>query len=142
MALRIPNPLSIPAELVAALKYLPLIADNTASMARDTEALAQIERDMAAVAERTKGITTMDERMANIEATMPVLVEVQKDLAMVPEIIAKLDKRIEALAVLLDELAKSVEGLQRSITPLGRIAGRLPGASKPAKHETERDPRI
>jgi hypothetical protein len=140
MAPRIPNPLNAPAELIAALKYLPLIAENTASMARDTEALAQIERDMAAVAERTKGITTMDERMTNIEATMPVLVDVQKDLAMVPEIIAKLDTRIEALSVLLDELAKSVAGLQRSITPLGRIAGRLPGGSRPAKHELEAEP--
>jgi len=55
----------------------------------------------------------------------------------VPEMIAKLDDRIEKLSVLLDELAKSVEGLQRSITPLGRIAGRLPGGSKPAKHERE-----
>jgi hypothetical protein len=56
---------------------------------------------------------------------------------MVPEIIAKLDDRIEKLAVLLAELARSVEGLQRSITPLGRIAGRLPGGSRPAKHERE-----
>jgi hypothetical protein len=57
---------------------------------------------------------------------------------MVPEIIAKLDDRIEKLAVLLEELAGSVEGLQRSITPLGR----LPGGSRPAKHERdlEREP--
>lgn len=113
-------------------------------MARDTQALAALRRDIAKVAERTEGITMIDARMANIEATMPVLVDVQKDLAAVPEIIAKLDDRIEKLAVLLEELARSVEGLQRSITPLGRIAGRLPGASKPSKHElpAERDPRV
>jgi F420-0:gamma-glutamyl ligase-like protein len=92
---------------------------------------------MARVAERTEGIQTMDARMANIEATMPVLVDVQKDLAMVPDIIAKLDARIETLSLLLDELAKSVEGLQSSITPLGRLAGRLPGSAKPAKHELD-----
>ena len=144
MAPRIPHPLGGPAELVAALKFLPRIAENTASMAEDTRALAQLKRDMAKVAERTEGITTMDARMANIEAAMPVLVDVQKDLAQVPVIIAKLDERIEKLSVLLAELAESVEGLQRSITPLGRIAGRLPGGSKPAKHELEpeRDPRI
>jgi septal ring factor EnvC (AmiA/AmiB activator) len=128
MAPRLPNPLGGPAELVAALRVLPRIAENTRSMARDTQALAELKRDMARVAERTEGITTMDARMANIEATMPVLVDVQKDLAAVPDIIARLDTR-------LDELAKSVEGLQRSITPLGRLAGRLPGSSKPAKHE-------
>ena len=144
MAPKIPNPLGGPAGLVGALKYLPRIAENTAQMAKDTQGLAQIRRDMAKVAERTEGITTMDGRMKNIEAAMPVLVDVQKDLAMVPEIIAKLDDRIEKLSVLLEELAKSVEGLQRSITPLGRMASRLPGGSKPAKHELEpeRDPRI
>ena len=137
MAPRIPNPLAAPAELAAALRYLPRIAENTASMARDTQALKELKRDMARVAERTEGIRTMDGRMANIEATMPVLVEVQKHLAEVPETIARLDSRIEKLSVLLDELAQSVEGLQRSITPLGRLAGRLPGGSKPAKHERE-----
>jgi predicted nuclease with TOPRIM domain len=141
MAPRIPNPLGAPGELVAALRYLPKIAENTGSMARDTRVLSDIKRDMARVAERTEGIKSMESRMANIEATMPVLVDVQKDLAQVPEIIAKLDERIEKLSVLLAELSESVEGLQRSITPLGRIAGRLPGASKPSKAElaSERD---
>jgi hypothetical protein len=106
-------------------------------MAKDTQTLAQIRRDMAKVAERTEGITTMDTRMANIEAAMPVLVDVQKDLALVPVIIARLDDRIEKLSILLEELARSVEGLQRSITPLGRMAARLPGGSRPAKHEIE-----
>jgi predicted nuclease with TOPRIM domain len=137
MAPRIPNPLGGKAELVSALRYLPRIAENTASMAKDTRALADLRTNIARVAERTEGIKTMDARMANIESTMPVLVDVQKDLAAVPEMIAKLDDRIEKLSVLLEELAKSVEGLQRSITPLGRIAGRLPGGSKPAKHERE-----
>src|SRR3954463_772966 len=137
MAPRIPNPLGGPAELVRALQFLPKIADNTASMSRDTELLAKVQRDMAEVAKRMEGVTTMDARMKNIEATMPVLVDVQKDLAQVPEIIAKLDTRIEKLSVLLGELALGLEGLQRSITPLGRLAGRLPGSSKPAKHEVE-----
>jgi predicted nuclease with TOPRIM domain len=127
---RLPNPLGGGAELVAALRVLPKIAENTRSMARDTRALSDLKRDMARVAERTEGITTMDSRMANIEATMPVLVDVQKDLAAVPELISRLDTRIDKLSVLLDELARSVEDLQRSITPLGRLAGRLPGGKK------------
>ena len=144
MAPRIPNPLAAPAELAAALKFLPRIAENTASMARDTRALAELKRDIAKVADRTEGIQTMDKRMATIEATMPALIDVQKDLAQVPEIIASLDGRIERLTILLGELSESMERLQRSITPLGRIAGRLPGGSKPSKQERdlERDPRV
>src|SRR3954451_23949954 len=144
MAPRIPNPLSAPSEIARVLSHLPKIAENTESMSRDTELLAMVQQDMAEAAKRMEGVTTMDARMANIEAAMPVLVDVQKDLAQVPVIIARLDERIAMLSVLLEELAKGVEGLQRSITPLGRIAGRLPGGSKPAKHEleeSERDPR-
>lgn len=137
MAPRVPNPFGVPADLLSWLRHLPDIADHTSAMSRDTACLEKIATDMADVAQRMEGVTTMDARMANIEATMPVLVDVQKDLAQVPEIIAKLDERIENLSVLLGELALGVEGLQRSITPLGRIAGRLPGASKPAKHELE-----
>ncbi|MFL5832543.1 MAG: hypothetical protein ACJ76B_00990, partial [Solirubrobacterales bacterium] len=87
---RIPNPLGAPAELAAALRVLPKIAENTRSMARDTKALSDVKRDIAKVADRTEGIVTMDKRMANIEATMPVLVDVQKDLAAVPDLIARL----------------------------------------------------
>jgi septal ring factor EnvC (AmiA/AmiB activator) len=130
MAPRIPNPLGASSELVAALRVLPKIAENTESMARDTRALSDLKRDIALVAERTEGITTMDGRMANIEAAMPLLVDVQKDLAALPELISRLDSRIDKLAVQLDDLARSVENLQRSITPLGRLAGRLPGGKK------------
>ena len=134
MAPRMPNPLGAPAELVAALRVLPSIAENTRSMAKDTQALSDLKRDMARVAACTEGIPTIEARLANIEATMPVLVDVQRDLAAVPDTIARLDDRIAKLSVLLEELSQSLESLQRSITPLGRLAGRLPGSSKPGKH--------
>ncbi len=141
MAPRLPNPLGAPAELIGALKHLPDIAKHTAAMARDTRALAQIARDMSRVAERTEGIQTMDARMANIEAAMPVLVDVQKDLAQVPLIIAKLDDRSRSSR----SCWRNWEQRRRPTaldTPLGRMASRLPGGSKPSKHEleAERDP--
>ena len=140
---RIPNPLGPPAELINALRWLPKIAKNTQSMSKDTRALSDLTVNIARVAEATEGIHTIEARMANIEATMPALVEIQRDLHNLPDVIAKLDDRIAALSALLDELSASMEGLQRSITPLGRIAGRLPGGSKPSKQEREleRDPR-
>jgi chromosome segregation ATPase len=135
---RVPNPLGFvaaPSELVAALRHLPDIARHTGSMSEDTEALEDIRTHIADVAERTKGIETMDARMANIEAAMPVLLDVQKDLALVPDIIARLDERMNRLSDQLDRLARSLEGLQESIQPLGRLAGRIPGGSKPVKND-------
>jgi hypothetical protein len=138
MAPRLPNPLGGGAELVGALRVLPKIAENTRSMARDTKALSELRRDIAKVAERTEGITTIDARMANIEAAMPMLVDIQKDLANLPDVIARLDDRIGKLSLLLAELATSMEELHGSLTPLGRLAGRLPGG-RASKSESKTD---
>lgn len=139
MAPRLPNPLggitSAPAELVSALRHLPEIALATRSMSQDTQALEEVRKHICDVAERTKGIDTMDARMANIEAAMPALIDVQKDLALLPEIIARLDRRMDSLSVQLDRLASSLEGLEGSIKPLGRLAGRLPGSKNASSSE-------
>ena len=121
---------SLPLDLLGALRTVPSIARDTNRMAAHTEvleevaettrALPELRREMARVAEATEAIGTIDARMATIEEAMPVLVEVQRHLARMPETIERLDARISELSVLL-------EGLQESLTPLGRIARRLPG---------------
>src|SRR4051795_2526217 len=121
---------SLPLDVLSALRTVPGIARDTNRMASHTEvldevaqatsALPELRAEMARVAEATAIIATMDDRMATIEEAMPVLVEVQRHLARLPETIERLDARIGELSVLL-------EGLQKSLTPLERIARRLPG---------------
>jgi len=121
---------SLPLDLLSVLRRVPEIARDTARMADHTEvldevaqatrALPELQREMSRVAEATAIIATMDTRMATIEEAMPVLVEVQGHLARMPEIIERLDARIAELSVVL-------AGLQESLTPIGRIAKRLPG---------------
>ena len=121
---------SLPLDLLSALRLVPGIARDTNRMAthtavldevaETTRALPELRRDMARVAEATAVIATIDGRMATIEEAMPVLVEVQRHLARMPETIERLDARITELSAVL-------EGLQESLTPIGRIAKRLPG---------------
>src|SRR3954451_17173330 len=121
---------SLPLDLLTALRQLPLIARDTNRMAEHTEVLAEValatqalpelQKQMAAVAAATAAIRPVDEKTVTIAEAMPVLVEVQRHLAKLPETIDRLDARISELSVLL-------QGLQDSLEPLGRIARRLPG---------------
>jgi len=112
---------SLPLDLLSVLRQVPGIARDTNRMAdATTSSLPALEREIARVAEAAEILATMDERMATIADAMPVLVEVQGHLARLPETIERLDARIDELSVLL-------EGLQKSLTPLERIARRLPG---------------
>ena len=131
---RIPNPLGpvirVPADVLAALRMLPSIARDTQRMAQHTEvlrrvadatdALPELREEMARVAAATEEIGRIDARMANIEAAMPVLVDVQRHLSTLPETMKHLDAQLAELRVTLDSLLVAV-------TPLGRVARRLPG---------------
>jgi DNA-binding FrmR family transcriptional regulator len=126
---RVVNPLgivSLPAEIVAHLRVLPRIAERLASVSRHTEGinyntdvLEQVAADTKALSDLRVQMARIDQRMETIEAAMPVLVEVQQHLAQLPE-------AIERLCVLM-------EGLQDSLEPIGRVAGRLPGQRRGAR---------
>jgi septal ring factor EnvC (AmiA/AmiB activator) len=136
---RLPFPLDrlpgLPADVLGALRVLPGMAADTASMARSTAVLGDVAKatqtsperaDMARVAEATGCIAQIDARMANIEAAMPVLVEVQQHLATLPETMDRLDRR-------LAQLADQLEALQRGLEPIGLVAQRVPGQRRAAR---------
>ena len=140
---RIPNPLGqivgMPGELVGALRFLSSIARDTQRMAEQlevlgrvaeaTDALPALREEMARVAE---AVDRMDGRMANIETAMPVLVDVQQHLSTLPETMKLLDER-------LAELHTSMVSLLGAVTPLGRVASRIPGRRRRESQETLSD---
>jgi predicted nucleic acid-binding Zn-ribbon protein len=140
---RIPNPLdrvfAVPGDVVGALRLVSSIARDTHRMAEHTEvldrvaaatdALPQLREEMARVAE---AVDRMDGRMASIESAMPVLVDVQKHLTTLPETMELLDRR-------LAELHGSMVSLLGAVTPLGRVASRLPGRRRRESQETLSD---
>lgn len=127
------NPLgivSVPGELVAALRTLPevlaalrRVGDDTRRMADNTAELPEVRVQLQQVADMTGVLPRMDQRMATIEEAMPVLVEVQQHLAQLPE-------TIEGLNTGIAELVTLMERLQQSLQPLGRLADRVPGGSR------------
>ena len=75
--------------------------------------------------------------MATIEAAMPVLVEVQQHLAELPETmsvladgIGNLTTLIERMLAALEKLDDDVSRLDAAVTPLGKLADRLPGGKR------------
>jgi hypothetical protein len=111
------------------------------SVSSDTSALPGLLERMDTVAEMTSILPPMDQRMAKIEETMPALLEVQRHLAQLPETMVVLNDRMEGLnrsmgsldQVLkrmlsaMDDLAESVDALQGAVSPVGRLASKLPG---------------
>ncbi len=145
---------SLPAEIMNALRVLPVVAQrleliashtrNLPAIADNTAHLPDIEAAIAAVADDTSALAplndqmgAMDKRMASIEAAMPVLVEVQQHLAQLPEAIESLESGIDRLCGLMeglhasvDRLDGDVESLHHSLEPVARVADRLPGGNR------------
>jgi hypothetical protein len=134
----VPNPLgivSVPGELVAALRVLPevltaltKVGEDTRRMAENTAELPDVRARLEEVSELASVLPPMDERMATIEGAMPVLVEVQQHLAKLPETIEGLNAGIAELVALMERLEESLGHLHASLEPLGRLADRLPGS--------------
>src|SRR3954462_15954453 len=92
---------SLPLDLLSALRTVPGNARDTNRMVSHTEVLDEVAQatsalretraEMARVAEATAIIATMDARMATIEAALLVLVEAHRHLARLPETIERLD---------------------------------------------------
>jgi hypothetical protein len=134
----VPNPLgivSVPGELVAALRVLPevltaltKVGEDTRRMAENTAELPDVRARLEEVSELASVLPPMDERMATIEGAMPVLVEVQQHLAKLPETIEGLNAGIAELVALMERLEESLGHRHASLEPLGRLADRLPGS--------------
>lgn len=142
---------ALPADVIAALRMIPEIAEHTRAMEEHTASLTEVARalrDVSADTDALPGlreemgkvaglIDAMDSRMATIEEAMPVLVEVQRHLAQLPDTMGRLDEGIERLSGLmeriltaLDGLNGSVDTLQSAVEPMARLASRVPGQKK------------
>jgi phage-related minor tail protein len=149
--------LGMPAELVNALRVLPLMADRLDQVAENTDDLAtireaivgvkrdtsvlpavgdntaavsEVARQLGEVAEAATVLPGIDARLTTIEEAMPALVEVQQHLASLPETIGRLSTLMEGLLESIQGLDERVDALQHSIEPLGRVAERLPGKNR------------
>jgi hypothetical protein len=121
---------ALPTDVVAAIRMIPDITENTRRIAEHTAVLSQVLRQVEV-------LETMDARMAAIEEAMPVLVEVQRHLAQLPETMGRLDEGLARLSVLMEKMVATIDGLnesvkalESSIEPLGRLASRVPGQRK------------
>jgi DNA repair ATPase RecN len=128
---------SMPSEVVNALRVLPVMAERLDEVAKHTADLAPVLESIEGVRHDTSVLhgvndstSTMDERMQTIEDAMPALVEVQQRLTDLPETIDRLATLMERLLASMDRLDDQIGTLHTSIEPVGRLADRMPGRSR------------
>jgi methyl-accepting chemotaxis protein len=121
---------SLPNDAIAALRRLPEIADNTRAMKEHTAALEQVAEAIDQVAADARSLP-------KLRAELKEVAQLPGTLGGLDERIARLDTGIERLTELMeriltgiDGLNSSVETLQGAVSPLSRLAGRVPGQKK------------
>jgi hypothetical protein len=130
----------LPADVLAALRTVPVLAQRLQEVVGFTRELPAIRAGLEKVGADTASLNVLPgihASTAAIEEAMPTLVEVQQHLARLPETMEALDARIAALTELLERLVNSLgtldgnmAALQESIEPVGRFADRLPGSGR------------
>jgi len=124
---------SIPGEVLGALRVLPRLLTEVEKIARHTAALPRVEEAIGKVSGDTAVLPGMYERMAAIEEVMPTLVDVQRRLADLPSTMAAPRGRdgrprrdAHRLLASLDQLDANVTSLRDAVEPLARVADRVP----------------
>jgi methyl-accepting chemotaxis protein len=121
---------ALPTDVLAALRTIPEIVENTRAMKEHT---AQLTRVADAL-----------DRVAADTSSLPALRDDLVVLNHLPETLERLDKGIEGLDAGIDQLSdlmeriltavaglnQSVETLQGAVGPMGRLASRMPGQKK------------
>jgi methyl-accepting chemotaxis protein len=114
---------ALPADVLASLRTIPEIVENTRAMKEHT---AQLSRVADAL-----------DRVAADTAVLPALRADLVVLNELPETLERLDKGIDQLSGLMERiltavagLNESVETLQGAVGPMGKLASRIPGQKK------------
>ncbi len=122
--------LRLPVDVLGSIRLLPEIARHTEAMARNTALLDDVLEQIGGVKSDTGSLPQVARGMGDVSEGIDGLV------ARMPASLEQLDDRIERLSGLMerflgsvDELSRNVDALREAITPLGRIARRLPGQS-------------
>lgn len=119
-----------PADAIAALRKLPEIAENTRAMKEHTAALEQVVQALDRVAGDTDALPEMREDMKRIGALPETLDRLDAGIDRMDQSLALLSELMERILVGIDGLNSSVETLQGAVSPLSRLAGRVPGQKK------------
>ena len=119
-----------PADAVAALRRLPEIAENTRAMKEHTAALGQVVEALEHVAAATDSLPEMREDMKRIGALPETLDRLDDGIDRMDQSLARLSELMERILTGIDGLNASVETLQGAVSPLSRLAGRVPGQKK------------
>jgi methyl-accepting chemotaxis protein len=121
---------ALPADVLAALRLLPEIAENTRAMKEHTAALAEVVAALDRVASDTASLPPLRTDLAEIGELPPTLGRLEQGIQGLDGGIEQLSELMERILTAVAGLNESVEALQGAVGPMGRLASRVPGQKK------------
>jgi len=121
---------ALPADVLAALRLLPEIAENTRAMKEHTAVLAEVVAALDRVAGDTASLPPLRADLAEIGELPPTLGRLEQGIQGLDGGIEQLSELMERILTAVAGLNASVEALQGVVGPMGRLASRVPGQKK------------
>lgn len=121
---------ALPADVLAGLRLLPEIAENTRAMKEHTAVLAEVVAALDRVAGDTASLPPLRADLAEIGELPPTLGRLEGGIQGLDKGIEQLSELMERILTAVASLEQSVETLSSAVGPMGRLARRVPGQKK------------
>jgi methyl-accepting chemotaxis protein len=121
---------ALPTDVLAALRTIPEIVENTRAMKEHTAQLGRVADALDRVAGDTSALPALRDDLVVLNHLPETLERLDKGIEGLDGGIEQLSGLMERILTAVAGLNESVETLQGAVGPMGRIASRLPGQKK------------
>jgi methyl-accepting chemotaxis protein len=121
---------ALPTDVIAALRTIPEIVENTRAMKEHTAQLTRVADALDRVAADTSALPVLRDDLVVLNHLPKTLERLDKGIEGLDAGIDQLSELMERILTAVAGLNQSVETLQGAVGPMGRIASRLPGQKK------------
>jgi hypothetical protein len=121
---------ALPTDVLAALRTIPEIVENTRAMKEHTAQLTRVADALDRVAGDTSSLPALRDDLVVLNHLPETLGRLDKGIEGLDGGIEQLSELMERILTAVAGLNESVESLQGAVGPMGRLASRMPGQKK------------
>ncbi len=121
---------ALPTDVLAALRTIPEIVENTRAMKEHTAQLTRVADALDRVAADTSALPALRDDLVVLNHLPETLERLDKGVEGLDAGIDQLSELMERILTAVAGLNQSVETLQGAVGPMGRLVSRMPGQKK------------
>jgi methyl-accepting chemotaxis protein len=121
---------ALPTDVLAALRTIPEIVENTRAMKEHTAQLSRVADALDRVAADTSSLPPLRGDLVVLNQLPQTLERLDKGVEGLDRGIDQLSELMERILTAVAGLNASVETLQGAVGPMGKLASRIPGQKK------------